>query len=710
MLIFPDLVAATRMVAAGRTAHTFATAGMSAYLRLALAAVPAAVLVPVAAGSIGMVPAGLAPLAPLAPLALGLAGLAGLAPAISAELVAAAPAMITSAVNAAVTAAAPKHVASLYTDEYDEREPETCGALNKPESREMGFYNDTTYSPPDDTVSRIKETLAIVVDVTAFDERACTLDVLIERVGGLSELIASVSLWANTELVMYLAVAFGGESDLQWIPDQTIVAIRAALRSLVEGGARDVLAPPEKPRASPSGVRGALSYLGAAASKVASYTGVSRFLWDFAARPPPALALRQCEVAMRALGSPASSAFVAAFVAHVRARTWSDWLEGHLKLDELRFFGYDFLDLPGGVRRPLAAERAPSAHWAVELAYSAATALYPDVFAQVTRISELAMATAPRTRYVGYEPPGVGLALLRATETRALLEQYDARYAPAHAAVVRYAAALLSQEPGQAKLRSVQWKERPNEAPGKSGKVPKACVDARGDKTLRKGRTYQKLCVRAERDGARRGLAVDALAGASSVDELFALIDDVGLLPPESRAKFKQKVLALNPKPKERDAAQMRRLEVMRALEGAEAQSAGTALFESAKANALAGKPHGLAVHELGCEHTAVVLGNNTVARAMFTAGPLEPAWYARAGMWLAATFAPGATELGSELMSETRRTAQYKGLESPGTGYALVQLLAILDDASARGEAYAFVRSATLSAVELLLVAKHAP
>lgn len=704
MLIFPDLVAATRMVAAGRTAHTFATAGMSAYLRLALAAVPAAVLVPVA-GSMGVVPAG------LAPLALGLAGLAGLAPTISAELVAAAPAMIKSAVNAAVEAAAPKHVASLYTDEYEEREPETCGALNKPESPEMGFYNDTTYSPPDDTVSRIKETLAIVVDVTAFDERACTLDVLIERVGGLSELIASVSLWANTELVMYLAVAFGGESDLKWIPDQTIGAIRAALRSLVEGGARDVLAPPEKLRASPSGVRGALGALSAAASKVARYTGVSRFLWDFAAQPPPALALRQCEVAMRALGSPANSAFVAAFVAHVRARTWSDWLSGHLKLDELRFFGYDFLDLPGGVRRPLAAERAPSPHWAVELAYSAATALYPDVFAQVTRITELAMATAPRTRYVGYEPPGVGLALLRATETRALLEKYDARYAPAHAAVVRYAAALLSQEPGpETTLRSVQWKDRPKEAPGKSTKVPRACVDARGDETLRKGRTYQKLCVRAERDGARRGLAVDALAAASSVDQLFALIDDVGLLPPESRGKFKQKVLALNPKPKEGDAQQMRRLEVMRALEGAEAQSAGKALFERAKTNALAGKPHGLAVHELGCEHTAVVLGNNTVARAMFTPGPLEPAWLERAATWLAATVAPGATELVSELAAETRRTAQYQGLESPGTGYALVQLLAILDDASARGEAHAFVRSATLSAVELLLVAKHAP
>ena len=286
-----------------------------------------------------------------------------------------------------------------------------------------------------------------------------------------------------------------------------------------------------------------------------------------------------------------------------------------------------------------------------------------------------------------------------------LLEKYDARYAHAHGAVVRYAAALLSQTPGAS--RPVTWSARPKEAPGAARKVPRACVDARADEKLRKGRSYQKLCVHAERDGARRGLAVDALAGASTVDQLFALVDDVGLLSPESRAEFKLKVLAARDAG---DAVQMRRLEVMRTLVEGDPQSAGKALFERVRSNALAGKPHGLAVHELGCEHTAVVLGNNTVARAMFTAGPLEPAWYARAGMWLAATFAPGATELGSELMSETRRTAQYKGLESPGTGYALVQLLAILDDASARGEAYAFVRSATLSAVELLLVAKHAP
>jgi hypothetical protein len=679
------------------------------YLRLALAAAAGSAHLPAALPS--ALPSALPAVLPSALQVAGLggiaalpvAGLAGIAaasaalPEIKKRLAAAAPALVTRAVNAAVEATAPKYV-PLYTEDVSDDEPDFCASLNAEEPSVMPT-DESTYAQPDDTVGKIRDTLELVVKVTAFDAHACTLDTLARRVEQIAEHVRAVDLWANAELVMSLAVAFEGE--VAWVPAETVEKVRSALLALVESGAQAALPAPVSPVAPRGGLWGAASALSSGLSSIAS--GAASLLgWQ---TELPALVLRQCEVAMRALGARES----AAFVAHVRARTWADWLSGRLKLDELRFFGYEFLELPGGYRHKLADQREPEANWAVDLAYSAATSLYPAVHAQAARITELAMSTAPRLRYRGYERAGTGFALLKATETRALLQKYDARYARAHGAVMRYAAALLEQPPEAAQLVSVKWSQEPSVSPPPQPvtqpkrKVSKACATARGDPRLRRGMNYNRTCANSEREGTRRGYAVASLNSATSIDQLFALIDHVELFPPKALAEFTNKVAAA---PSE-NAAQMRRLEVLCTRLGLKAQSAGRALYAHVESNALLGKPHGLAVHELGCEHTVVKLGHATVRRTLFTPGPLDPGWLRRAGSWLASTLAPGATELASALLAETRATAQYKGLESPGTGYALVQLLAVLDDVSARvvaDEGYAFVRSATLAAVKQLL------
>jgi hypothetical protein len=685
-LLFADLRAAERLTALLRHALVAASAPLATSAASAVAATAASAVATTAASAVAAtttaattaVSAATRAATKAATIAAPVAALAMVvAPAIRTELAAAAPRLITRAVHTAVDAVKPALVAPLYTDDDLVEPTELCAALDVPERR----VAHDEYSPSEEAVERIRDTLALVVGVTPFEARACALTTLVGRVAALATVIPDVELWLHADLVMYLAVAF--RDDVAWVPAHTVRAIRAALLELVEAGARAA-----EPAPAATGVFGAISsyLLGAPAAK-------------------PALALRQCEVAMRALGADAAAH--AAFVAHVRARTWAEWVAGKLPLADTRFFGYDFIELPGvkGIaphRIPLAADKTePSASWAVDLATSAAAALYPNAYAQASRIHALAVETAPRIRFAGFEPPGVGLALHRASETRGMLEQYDRRYAPALGAVARYAARLLGQTDNGAVDGLLAKMRAPKAAPKRDAEPRRAlrtCVDARADARLRTG-AYWRWCTQSEREAARRGAAVEGVRAAGTVEQLFAILDDVELLPKPNREEYQRKVESAVAV----EAAQLRRIEVMRTRLSLHAESAGPALFEHISANANAGKPHGLAVHELGCEHTVVLVGRTAAHRTLFTPGALDASLRKRAGQWLAATFAPGAAELATALLAETGRSVQYAGREPPGVGYALSVLLPVLDDASPRAD-HAFVRDATLEAVRELL------
>jgi hypothetical protein len=453
----------------------------------------------------------------------------------------------------------------------------------------------------------------------------------------------------------------------------------------------------------------------------------------------PALALRQCEVAARALGIKYTE--VKEFVAHVRARTWEDWRLDKLKLADLRFFGYEFVEIMldlKTIRVPVPDALKSNTHWAAQLALSAAATLYPDVAAQIETITTIVSDAAPRLQYAGFERPGVALAMLRAAETREKLAPYDATYALAYTNVLRYMAALLDQnDAGRVndEIAAVVAKLTPAAKPTDPAavaapatpaqrKAPSVCRAALEKPELRKGANYTKECAPFTDQSNRRGRAAQILTNQKvGVDELFAIFADIELLEETDQERYallKARVEALangaakgaaKPAAKgtKMNARTLRRLEVLCTRLGLSAQSANAALLAQITANAKAKKPHGLAVDELGCEHTVVRVGADSYMPSMYTPGALPEWWVKRWGAWFAqraaATLTPSLAAAGaavSELRAETTATVQYKGRESPGTGYVLVQLLAILDDATARD--YAEVKAITLAAIASVL------
>jgi hypothetical protein len=660
------------------------------------------------------------------PISLAGAAAAIAAPSLFAAAVQAAPDLKT-AVEKTVKAALENHtkapIEPLYTEEdLDNKTPlEMCVRLNEPEPR--GYDLDDDYvSPPTDPAGRVKNTLALVRKVGPFEKAACKLDELEKRVKTLPEVIPLIDFWNNTELVVNLAMACTEQSAAF----TEMSEVRDALRLLVTKHA----GPPES-------------------------APTSWLQWFLRGNKPvthPALALRQCEVAARALGIEYTE--VEEFVAHVRARTWEDWLQGKLKLADLRFFGYEFVEVMlelKPIRVPVPDALKSNTHWAAQLALSAAATLYPDVAAQIETITTIVNDAAPRLQYAGFERPGVALAMLRAAETREKLAPYDKTYALAYATVLRYMAALLEQLDQKDALgrvndeiAAVVAKLKPAAEPTAPAavaapatpaavaapatpaqrKAPSVCVAALTNPELRKGNNYTRICGPFTDTSNRRGRAADKLKNPKvGVDELFAIFADIELLKekePKLYEKLENRVKALangaakgGAKPAAKgtkmDARTLRRLEVLCTRLGLPAQSASAALLAQITANAEANKPHGLAVDELGCEHTVVRVGAGSYMPSMYTPGPLPEWWVKRWGAWFAQraaeTLTPRLAAAGaavSELQAQTTAAVQYKGLESPGTGYVLVKLLAILDDATARE--YAEVKATTLAAIASVL------
>jgi hypothetical protein len=146
-------------------------------------------------------------------------------------------------------------------------------------------------------------------------------------------------------------------------------------------------------------------------------------------------------------------------------------------------------------------------------------------------------------------------------------------------------------------------------------------------------------------------------------------------------------------------AKQMRRLEILESrlraghYSAKETQvDASGALLAHIKAQADAGKTHGLQVHELGCMHTELVIGTKVVAHTMYTPGPppaTTKSWFAtKATEWAEAVIAPGALKAAREAQDTVSRSAQYRGYEEPGIGYVLLALLEIVDHASSKKSA----------------------
>ena len=638
-----------------------------------------------ASGSVSAISAAAAAAAAAAPVILAAA--AGAAPAVSA---------VSAAVSEALAAHKKEPVQPLYTEEdLDPKSPEIramCDRLNPPEP---GLAYIDAYEVPvhveADPVASIKSTLEIVLEAGPFEKRVCGLD-LERRIATLAELVAQVDFWSNTELVMNLAVAFASTPT-----------VRDAMSALVKAHAR----PPEP----------------------VPTTWLKSLVRRNRPVTHPALALRQCEVAARALGVEAP----AEFVAHVRERTWGDWIAGKLAVADLRFFGYEFIEAPGAmsslIRVPIPDPKQSNAHWAMELASSAAATLYPDVVAQYERIQTIVTETAPRLRYAGFERPGVGYAMLGAAEMRGMLAKYDATYARALETVLRYMAALLGQTPTEAEIKGVVGKlgKPVAVAPAAPTKHPAECALVIKNPEINVGRNYRANCAQYERDARRRRHAASTVDSSPGVDALFDIFDDIHLLDAERlktlRTSLKGHVEKLleGPPPKEKrrkvpDARTLRRLEVLCTRLGLEAPSANSALLSQITTNADNGKPHGLAVHELGCEHTVLRVGDGSFVPSMYTPGALAPGWVSRWSTWLfsglaaraAETLAPGALAAATQLREDTTATRQYKAREEPGTAYVLLKLLELLDYATARG--FAEVKEATLAAVRSLLASPALP
>jgi hypothetical protein len=631
------------------------------------------------------------------PISLAGAAAALAAPAFFAAAVKTAPDLKT-AVEKTVHMALDSHkiVPPLYTEEdLDNQTPlQMCKELNTSEPEGLDPESDFV------AAGRIINTLALVRKVGPFEKAACTLDELEKRVAALADLIPRIDFWNNTELVVNLAMACSEQSAAF----AEMSEVRAALYSLVKKHTELVTKPPEGAQAS--------SWLG--------------WIWSSKPVTHPALALRQCEVAARALGIEYTE--VGAFVAHVRARTWEDWLEGTLKLADLRFFGYEFFEvmLPVPIRVPVPDAKKSNTHWAAQLALSAAATLYPDVAAQIETITTIVNDTAPRLLYAGFERPGVALAMLSAAETREKLAPYDATYALAYTTVLRYMAALLEQlDQNDAlgrvndEIAAVVAKLKPAAEPTDPAavaapaqrKAPRVCAEALKNPELRKGKNFTTYCGAFFHQSNRRGHAADKLTNPKrGVNDLFAIFADIELLKETDQERYallkaRVEALASAAKGTKMNARTLRRLEVLCTRLGLPAQSANAALLAQITANAEANKPHGLAVDELGCEHTVVRVGAGSYMPSMYTPGPLPQWWVKRWGAWFAqraaATLTPRLAAAGaavSELQAQTTAAVQYKGLESPGTGYVLVKLLAILDDATARE--YAEVKAMTLAAI----------
>jgi hypothetical protein len=640
------------------------------------------------------------------PISLAGAAAALAAPAFFEAAVKTAPDLKT-AVEKTVHMALDSHkiVPPLYTEEdLDNKTPlQMCVRLNAGEP--AGYdTDDDDVRPPTDPAGRVKNTLALVREVGPFEKAACKLDELEKRVKKLPEVIPKIDFWNNTELVVNLAMACTEHSAAF----TEMSEVRDALRLLVKKHA----GPPE--------------------SAPTSWVG-----WFLRGNKPvthPALALRQCEVAARALGIKYTE--VEKFVAHVRARTWEDWLLGKLKLADLRFFGYEFVEVMlelKPIRVPVPDAQKSNTHWAAQLALSAAATLYPDVAAQIETITTIVNDAAPRLRYAGFERPGVALAMLSAAETREKLAPYDATYALAYTTVLRYMAALLEQlDPQDAlgrvndEIAAVVAKLKPAAEPTAPAavaapatpaqrKAPSVCAEALKNPELRKGKNFTTYCGAFFHQSNRRGHAADKLTNPKvGVSDLFAIFADIELLKETDQERYallkaRVEALASAAKGTKMDARTLRRLEVLCTRLGLPAQSASAALLAQITANAEANKPHGLAVDELGCEHTVVRVGAGSYMPSMYTPGPLPEWWVKRWGKWFAQraaeTLTPRLAAAGaavSELQAQTTAAVQYKGLESPGTGYVLVKLLAILDDATARE--YAEVKATTLAAIASVL------
>jgi hypothetical protein len=241
------------------------------------------------------------------------------------------------------------------------------------------------------------------------------------------------------------------------------------------------------------------------------------------------------------------------------------------------------------------------------------------------------------------------------------------------------------------------------------------CAAALTNPELRKGANYTKECGPFTDQANRRGRAADKLTNPKrGVNDLFAIFADIELLEETDQERYallkaRVEALASAAESTKMNARTLRRLEVLCTRLGLPAQSASAALLAQITANAEANKPHGLAVDELGCEHTVVRVGAGSYMPSMYTPGPLPEWWVKRWGAWFAQraaeTLTPRLAAAGaavSELQAQTTAAVQYKGLESPGTGYVLVKLLAILDDATARE--YAEVKATTLAAIASVL------
>ena len=634
------------------------------------------------------------------PISLAGAAAALAAPAFFAAAVKTAPDLKT-AVEKTLHMALDSHkiVPPLYTEgDLDDKTPlSMCNELNGPEPEGLDPESDFV------AAGRIINTLALVRKVGPFEKAACKLDELERRVAALADLIPLIDFWNNTELVVNLAMACSEESAAF----AEMSKVRAALRSLVKKHTELVTKPPEGAQAS------------------------SWLAWIWSSKPVthPALALRQCEVAARALGIEYTE--VGAFVAHVRARTWEDWLQGNLKLADLRFFGYEFFEvmLPVPIRVPVPDAQKSNTHWAAEHALSAAATLYPEVAKQIETITTIVNDAAPRLRYAGFERPGVALAMLSAADTREKLAPYDKTYAPAYTTVLRYMAALLEQLDPKgaggvdkeiaavvAKLKLAAEPTAPAAvATPAQRKAPSVCAEALKNPELRKGKNFTTYCGAFFHQSNRRGHAADKLTNPKrGVNDLFAIFADIELLKETDQERYallkaRVEALASAAKGTKMNARTLRRLEVLCTRLGLPAQSANAALLAQITANAEANKPHGLAVDELGCAHTVVRVGAGSYMPSMYTPGPLPEWWVKRWGKWLAqraaATLTPSLAAAGaavSELQAQTTAAVQYKGLESPGTGYVLMKLLAILDDATARE--YAEVKAMTLAAIASVL------
>jgi hypothetical protein len=390
--------------------------------------------------------------------------------------------------------------------------------------------------------------------------------------------------------------------------------------------------------------------------------------------------------------------------------------------------------------------------WRSRIASSIALGIYPDlanILDQKRTLESLfsELSKQELRQYAGFESPGVGYALQRAVEMVGVLRVYDAGYARALRVVLAYAASLLiehgtldnipnntseSIDAVVARMPAIPLqalappeKARPK-AQGKrvaqatqATRRARACDEAESDVRLRSGPLYREMCAVPKKAAERRAYVsgiISASAGnAMPWDEnVFGVVGDIDAMSLTTRNSLAA-VVARGKAAKSKSAhsadsadsansaKQMRRLEILEsrlsafgAFSGDSATEARVdasgALLAHIKAQADAGKTHGLQVHELGCMHTEIVIGTKVVAHTMYTPGPpptTTKSWFAtKATEWAEAVIAPGALKAAREAQETVSRSAQYRGYEEPGIGYVLLALLEIVDHASSKKSA----------------------